>query len=564
MSSVEDHGYIMEYGVKGRSGFLLHKNAAEFVSSTGRRRLQVGQVVLCTVLPGAQARAGPVSINPTTVFKSLFSSDSLFQLSSLLPGMLVNAVVKQVTPPRGLLLGFLDGFQASVSWRHLASKEHTVGQYKVGKKLKARVLWVDIASKTVGLTLQEEIISGVGFTFEEHQIGETFFCARIMTVDQPVAIQLSLTDTLYGYAPLQLVYSNREDKFTKLHSQGSQHSCRIVNFNMLDGVAIVSLQQSVLDKPFMRYSDVPVGKVVEGDIIKVMDQGLLVSLSESINAFCPATHVSDTAYSRSRKKLKVGKKVKCRVLRVDAENRGLLVTLKKSLVNSDVPPLVLYTEASPGCIYNGTVVSTQKYGLIVRFYGDVKGLVPKTELSSTQIISDPSSAFKLGQVVRCKVLSCDPDTMKLSLTLRCDAPDSVAPSKQPSILIPGHVLNDLVVTAVDSSGITLQHPSTQELAFLPVDMLSDYPLFSSILLSNHSHKLQQAAKKSQPYVLENVLIVSSQSSSEPVLTSTKNMLVRTAESFSSPSSFSQLKVTALSSTLITILVTTLLLFLRSV
>ena len=543
VSSVEDHGYIMEYGVNGRTGFLLHKNAAEFLSSTGRRRLEVGQVVLCTVLPGAQARAGPVSINPSVVFKSLFSSaDSLFQLSSILPGIMVNATVKQVTPSRGLLLGFLDGFQASVSWRHLATKEHTVSQYKIGKKLKARVLWVNIASKTVGLTLQEEIISGVGFTFEEHQIGETFLCARIMIVDQPVAIQLSLADKLYGYAPLPLVYSSKEDRFSKIHSQNSQHSCRIVNFNMLDGVAIVSLQQSVLDKPFMRYADVPVGDKLEGEITKMFDQGLVVSLTESINAFCPAMHVSDTAYRHSHKKLKVGKMVKCRVLRVDVENRGLLVTLKKSLVNSEDPILASYTEASPGSIYTGTIVSIQEYGLIVRFYGDVKGLVSKTELSSTQVILDPSSAFKLGQVVRCKVLSCDPDAMKLSLSLRCD--DSAASSKQPAVLIPGHVLNDLVVTAVDSNGITLQHPLTQELAFLPVDMLSDYPLFSSVLLNNHSHKLQQASKTNRPYVLENVLIVNSQSPLEPVLASTKNMLVRATESVSFPSSFTQLKVTA--------------------
>ena len=540
---MEDHGYIVEFGVSGKSGFLLHKNAAEYISSIGGRcPLQVGQVVLCTVLPGAQARACPVSINPSTVFKALFLSDCLVQLRSLIPGMLISAAVKQINAPCGILLGFLDGFEGSVNWRHLATKRSSVDKYKMGKKLKARILWIDMLSKTVGLTLQEEIISGIGFSFDQHQVGEIYESAQIVAVDQPIALQLSLTETLYAYAPIQLVYSSREDKFHKRHSQGSLHSCRIVNFNLLDGVAIVNLQQSVLDKPFMKYSDIPVGSVVEGEISKVMEQGLVVFLSDSISGFCPAVHVSDVALGRSRKKIAVGRKIRCRVLRVDVENRGVIVTLKKSLVKSETPLLASYSQASPGGIHEGTVVSVQHYGLVVRFYGNVRGLVPKSELSSTQIISDPSSMFKIGQVVRCKVLSCDPAATKLILSLRCETTEPQQATTVYPPLIPGHIVDDLIVTAIDSSGITLQRPTTQELVLLPAGMLSDYHPFCSVLLSHHSHRLEQATRENQAYSLQHVLIVNGQSPNQPTLASTKKILTEAAKSNSSPSCFSDLKV----------------------
>ena len=95
--SVEDHGYIVDFGVENKTGFLLRKNAAEFVKSSNKGKpLCVGQVIRCLVLPGADARSVPVSINPSQVGGALLSGDSLLGMNSLLPGLLVNAAIKEV------------------------------------------------------------------------------------------------------------------------------------------------------------------------------------------------------------------------------------------------------------------------------------------------------------------------------------------------------------------------------------------------------------------------------------------------------------------------------------
>ena len=97
VKSVEDHGYIVDFGVEGKTGFLLRKNSSEFIKSCNRGKpLCRGQVVQCLVLPGASARAVPVSINPTAVREILLPGDSLLGVNALLPGMLVNAAVKEV------------------------------------------------------------------------------------------------------------------------------------------------------------------------------------------------------------------------------------------------------------------------------------------------------------------------------------------------------------------------------------------------------------------------------------------------------------------------------------
>ena len=96
--SVEDHGYIVDFSVDEKSGFLLRKNAAEFIKSVNRGKpLCLGQVIHCLVLPGADARSIPVTVNPTQVGGALLSGDSLLGINAVLPGMLVNATVKEVS-----------------------------------------------------------------------------------------------------------------------------------------------------------------------------------------------------------------------------------------------------------------------------------------------------------------------------------------------------------------------------------------------------------------------------------------------------------------------------------
>ncbi len=94
---MEDHGYIIDFGISGKTGFLLKKNVAEFVkSTTGGKVLCSGQVLQCVVLSATDAKAVSVGVNPSQVNTAVMSRDLLVRLGSLLPGNLVKATIKQV------------------------------------------------------------------------------------------------------------------------------------------------------------------------------------------------------------------------------------------------------------------------------------------------------------------------------------------------------------------------------------------------------------------------------------------------------------------------------------
>ena len=317
--------------------------------------------------------------------------------------------------------------------------------------------------------------------------------SKVVHIDHSSSLLLNLPNGVMGYAPLRLVYDEKRDGLGKEHRKGSCHSCRVVQFNLMDGVAIVSLQASVLEKPYMKYSDVKIGDVIEGTVEKHGDFGMILGLTEHIRGICPKLHVSDI---KMRKKLKEGAKVKCRVLNVVPTTRKLLLTCKKSLVKSPQAPLSAYAEAKPGDIHTGTVSSVHHYGCIVHFYGGVRGLVMRSEL--TQDIRDPMAVFTPGQTVDCKVLRCDPATEKLQLSFKLDCPVPVEVSGE-NALTPGSFVN-AEVTGIASNGLNLRYRETGELAFLPTMHLSDFPHLCPQLLNLHQNRLAQTLKEGRALI----------------------------------------------------------------
>ena len=61
-----------------------------------------------------------------------------------------------------------------------------------------------------------------------------------------------------------------------------------------------------------------------------------------------------------------------KVLSVDVVNSKLLLTHKKSLVNSKMAAVTSYTDLQAGLIVEGCVVSIKSSGLVVTFYSNVK------------------------------------------------------------------------------------------------------------------------------------------------------------------------------------------------
>ena len=279
------------------------------------------------------------------------------------------------------------------------------------------------------------------------------------------------------------------------HRTGTIHTCRLVQFNLLDGCPIVSLQPSVIEKPYMRYSDLSVGEAVEGKVERFGEFGMIVGLTDMIRGLCTRTHLSDTRaiMKQPRKKYKEGSKVKARVLSVDPMQNRLLLTCKKSLIRDSCEPLTCYTQAMPGEVRQGVISSVRDFGCIVGFFNGVRGIVLKSELGLDKSVPDISSILWPGQPVECRVLECDADKQRLLLSLRVDNLAAVSVVGGASVKVEGFV--NAEVTGIASNGINLKCCVTGEVLFLSTLHLSDHTHHCAHLLSIHQAHLEKCVKK---------------------------------------------------------------------
>lgn len=357
-----------------------------------------------------------------------------------------------------------------------------------------------------------------------------YVAAKVVRVDYSSGLYLELSSTLIGYAPPWMITDEKITtesvpiKERKKYQKGTVHEARVSQFNRIDGFPILSLQLSVLEKPYMRYSDISIGDCVEGVVEKVCPFGLIVLVTETIRGLCPRIHISDvkSIILKPSKKYKEGSKVRCRVINVDPAHKRLMLTCKRSLVRESEsgPILSDYSLAKPGRCFRGVVTSVHSYGCIVHFFGNVRGLVRKAELGAgAKVMTDPSLVFWAGQVVDCRVMECEVPTQRLLLSLVLDTPSemeggasvTMAVTHEEEMVKAGSLVEG-EVTGIASNGITLKYRDVAgdgsnsssgggggEKLFLPTSHLSDYLHHCSYLLSMHQTQLENALKEGNPF-----------------------------------------------------------------
>jgi rRNA biogenesis protein RRP5 len=397
-------------------------------------------------------------------------------------------------------------------------------------KLKAKVLWTGKTEKKVGLTLKAPTVAGEPYNPEEMTIGTAIDEAQVLHQEKSSSLLLDLKNGHLGFAPISMVYEKYVESFEKRHRIGTIHKCRVVSLNMVDCSPVVSLKESVLDEDFLSYSDLKPGDVVMGHCKEGTSQGMVVEVNHYIQGFCPTLHLTKSRV-KNLEKLKSGKKLKYRVLDVDPVRRKMTLTHKKSLVESTLPILSCYEDVRIGDLHHGYIKSVYGWGCVVRFFNFVKGIVIRSDLGVPSNV-EPSESFREGQVVVCRVVSCQPEDKKLKLSMEIDKKVDSNP------LEPGQMVS-LLVEGISPDGITLRSESGEG-AFLPALHLSDHVDLCSGILRRHQLSLEEATKSGRPLELE-ALVVCQKLPMRQALVTCKLSLMESVKDHTLVSDFDQLK-----------------------
>ncbi|XP_064171812.1 protein RRP5 homolog [Anguilla rostrata] len=469
VESIEDHGFLIDIGLSGTKAFL--PKAKDIAKAAHQADLKVGQYLHCLLEEVKNGgRVARVSISPPAIARACAETQHGWTLSSLLPGLVVKAQIKQVSP-HGMILEFLSSFRGSVDFMHVDPDK--ASSYSPGDSVKACILYIEPGTHTVGLSLRSHLLQPGGAVepVMSDRIGEVVRGCRMAAMHYHSGAVLELPEETLAFVhkshikePNQMFNPNRVKAIAAL-------DCRITGFSPLEQMHLASLRRSIIEAAFLRYQDLQPGQIVEGTVTSLQSFGMEVKLSEHVKGMVPRTHLADVLLSHPEKKYSVGNRVKCRVLTVEPRVRKLVMTRKKALVESTLPLIRSYADARVGRVAHGFIVCVKDFGCIVRFYDNVKGLVPVRELTSEPVVV-PAELFYVGQVVKAKVLSCDAEREKLLLSFKAVADGVTEAAENFSFEIGKNVEARLVKKVPTGLGVSILPEEAS--ALLPTAHLSDH------------------------------------------------------------------------------------------
>lgn len=450
VTSVEDHGYVMDVGLaESKITGFLPKNQVD--PDIAEDRLQPGNVFLC-IITGLSANGKVVQLSTKSdkvgSIKNFPAEAST--INTFVPGTAVEVLLNEISEHGliGKVMGDLDVTADLIHSGVGPNGTDLAAQYKVPSKVKARVICTFPEAKTpkLGISILDHVksLQTINAQVDDRRkqpldalpISSIVEKCEVKRVEADIGLFVDVgVEGIPGFVHISRVKDGKVDGLYETSGPfkvGSKHKGRVVGYNAFDGLYLLSFEKTVLEQPFLRIEDVPVGDVVNGVVEKLLVgengvSGLIVKLAEGISGLVPDTHLSDVRLQHPEKKFREGSKVKARVLSTDPSKRQLRLTLKKTLVNSEEPAIKAYNEVSVGMQVLGTIINVMQNGAIVQFYGSLRGFLPLSEMSEAYI-SDAKEHFRKGQVVNVHVIDLDAEANRLVVS--CKDPTAFGMEKQ--------------------------------------------------------------------------------------------------------------------------------------
>ncbi|ODV88206.1 hypothetical protein CANARDRAFT_26349 [[Candida] arabinofermentans NRRL YB-2248] len=465
VKSVEDHGAILNVGFEKFNGFISNKELSTELYSP--EKLNVGSVLLVAIAKKNQ-RTITCKI-PTGSAKKQPSVQTISSIDSIIPGMIVDALITDVVK-EGLVCKVFGLCNASINFTHLGTYDLTEMKHKfaVGSSIRARIIasFMRAGDRRLQLSTLPHLQTFQQYGYNKDIQSAPLEAFPIGHIFETVTIKGKDSSYIYADVGVESILGQAHTSRTSDQSDidmdfkiGSTHKARVLGYSQVDNMYILTLDKKQIDQAFLRVEDIPIGSLVNGEVLKVItDKGLVLKISEAFEAFVPSTHMSDVKLIYPERKFKIGSKVKGRVLRIvnTGGKSSITVTLKKSLVNIEDEEVVASIEdAEVGKRTPATIEKFQPNGCIVSFFGTVKAFLPNAEISET-FVKKPEDHVKLGQTAKVRILTVDKEKRRVKVSLRVSDALSESQKKAMTLLVPGRSVVKVQVVEKEKDSVVVE------------------------------------------------------------------------------------------------------------
>ena len=207
---------------------------------------------------------------------------------------------------------------------------------------------------------------------------------------------------------------------------GQEIKVRVINIDEEDRRIILSEREALKEEREKVLSELEVGKVFEWVVSGVSSYGLFVTIGGTVEWL---VHISEITYGHVNdidKLGKIGDKMKVKVIGLENGKISLSSKQLKGDPWEELPKRYQVWD-----IIEGEIVRYVPYGVFVRVYEDINGLVHLSELSQ-KTVNNPNEIVKLGQIVKAKLILIDPKNRKIGLSMKDLEPKAEGAEEKPA------------------------------------------------------------------------------------------------------------------------------------
>lgn len=208
---------------------------------------------------------------------------------------------------------------------------------------------------------------------------------------------------------------NKDEILRRLESYvGQTFNVKVINFDKSANKLIFSEKAVAGQDQEEKASKYKLGDILKVKVTGIVDFGLFVDLGDGLEGLA---HISEVAWERIadlKQRFKIGDELEAMVLAVD---RGR-VSLSIKRLKPD-PWVEAASKYTVGKKVEGVVTRVTPFGAFVRLDEVIDGLVHISELSNEKVV-DPSAVVHTGEKYEFRVISIEPDTHRLGLSLKAE------------------------------------------------------------------------------------------------------------------------------------------------
>jgi len=230
----------------------------------------------------------------------------------------------------------------------------------------------------------------------------------------------------------------RESGAPDLHS-GDRIKVFVLQPENEDGNVVLSLRRARAESVWLKAQEQQAsGEMMEAEVREQNKGGLIVNIL-GLRGFLPTSQVSRT-YNANLQEL-VGQRIGVKILEVNRKRNRLIVSQKAAFDEDRARQRgELFEKLKVGDEIQGKVSGLTTYGAFVNL-GAADGLIHISELSWDRV-ANVADVLTVGQEVGVKVIKLDPDTSRISLSLRQlgqDPWDHIEKRFPPGAIVEGEV-----------------------------------------------------------------------------------------------------------------------------